>query len=165
MMLPKREAVAMLAGHAAALKPPDWASHGLEIIKEAAVGCLRIATCVKQNAVLRNIQLVAIAVRCALESEDMDFTWPDVKSPPTFFKPCQELCSDLSMMSRCREQFAGHSRRFVELHAYLKAALQELDDPVFRAADNAEISALVQQAAEVFEDCLCFLTGFQKMMM
>ena len=69
------------------------------------------------------------------------------------------------MMSRCREQFAGHSRRFVELHAYLKAALQELDDPVFRAPDNAEISALVQQAAEVFEDCLCFLTGFQKMMM
>ena len=67
--------------------------------------------------------------------------------------------------ARCLEQFAGHSSRFVELYIYIyvKAVLQELEDPVFTAPGNAEISALVQQAAEVFEDCLCFLTGFHKM--
>ena len=48
-------------------------------------------------------------------------------------------------------------------YIYVKAVLQELEDPVFTAPGNAEISALVQQAAEVFEDCLCFLTGFHKM--
>ena len=49
------------------------------------------------------------------------------------------------------------------IYICVKAVLQELEDPVFTAPGNAEISALVQQAAEVFEDCLCFLTGFHKM--
>ena len=76
--------------------------------------------------------------------------------------------TSIRKFARCLEQFAGHSSRFVELYIYtyyiyVKAVLQELEDPVFTAPGNAEISALVQQAAEVFEDCLCFLTGFHKM--
>ena len=73
--------------------------------------------------------------------------------------------TSIGKFARCLEQFAGHSSRFVELYIYMcvKAVLQELEEPVFTAPGNAELSALVQQAAEVFEDCLCFLTGFHKM--
>ena len=41
MTVLKRESVAMLVEHAAAFKSRDSLSDGLEIIKEAAVGCLR----------------------------------------------------------------------------------------------------------------------------
>ena len=58
---------------------------------------------------------------------------------------------------------AADLRNYIYIYIYVKAVLQELEDPVFTAPGNAEISALVQQAAEVFEDCLCFLTGFHKM--
>ena len=164
MTVLKRESVAMLVEHAAAFKSRDSLSDGLEIIKEAAVGCLRIVTCVKQRTILQSMQLVVVAARCALESEDGAFTWPDASPPPEGFFVCQKPCpDDASMMSRCRDEFGGHDVRLAETRKHVEAALLELEDSVFFQADNIEISMLAKQAALVFEDCKCFLTGFQSL--
>ena len=146
--LPQKEAVLALVVAAMASKAADWASHGLEIIKESAVGCLRFATCVEHRYVLNKMQLVGVASRIALENNDAEhFAWPSSCGS-------EEVGPPRSMLQKVEEEIHSHAQR---KEKYVSMALQELDDEVFEA--DPSISALRDEARIAFKDLLVFLRG------
>lgn len=148
--LPQKEAVVALVVAAMASKAADWASHGLEIIKESAVGCLRFATCVEHRYVLNKMQLVAVASRIALGNNDAEgFAWPSSCGS-------EEIGPPRSMLHKVEEEIQSHAQR-KELVKYVSMPLQELDDEVFEADPN--ISAWRDEARMVFKELLVFLRG------